>query len=430
MKILSIKELKNTSLIIGKVWKVLQVQKAAAAGVDKKIILHILFFISLSSIGFAQLLPSNETQINFSGYFDSFNVQVLYPSISITKQVSESTSINARYLVDMITAASIRSNSPSSSSSSALKKVDVVTSASGRTISGGSGGYSPPTFDEVRHEFNLGVTHVFGKTILSADGLYSTESDYTSSTLIGNLTQYFAENDATVQLGIVRSWDKVFPKTKTWKKDKNVTTINANFSQVITKDLIFQLLTTYTDNNGLLSDNYKLVPISINGVDSLFDPIHPNLRIRRAAAFSFKYRLTDESSIQAGYRFYWDTWNINASTYSANYEKYLSSHVILGVGWRTNFQTQAFFFKPQYLVPEQYMTTDIKLDAGSSNELQLNLTLLGGEGEDFLPFLEDDRVQYIFNLNFYSRHTNSPYWFNHLNNLFATDLNIGIRYRY
>ncbi len=322
----------------------LQVQKAAAAGVDKKIILHILFFISLSSIGFAQLLPSNETQINFSGYFDSFNVQVLYPSISITKQVSESTSINARYLVDMITAASIRSNSPSSSSSSALKKVDVVTSASGRTISGGSGGYSPPTFDEVRHEFNLGVTHVFGKTILSADGLYSTESDYTSSTLIGNLTQYFAENDATVQLGIVRSWDKVFPKTKTWKKDKNVTTINANFSQVITKDLIFQLLTTYTDNNGLLSDNYKLVPISINGVDSLFDPIHPNLRIRRAAAFSFKYRLTDESSIQAGYRFYWDTWNINASTYSANYEKYLSSHVILGVGWRTNFQTQAFFF--------------------------------------------------------------------------------------
>ena len=76
------------------------------------------------------------------------------------------------------------------------------------------------------------------------------------------------------------------------------------------------------------------------------------------------------------------------------------------------------------------MTTDIKLDAGYSNELQLNLTLLGGEGEDFLPFLDDDRVNYIFNLDFYDRHTNSPYWFNHLNNLFATDINIGIRYRY
>ena len=409
------------------------VQKAAAAAVDKKIILSFsfIFFSNLYTISLAQLLPANETQVNFSGYFDSFNVSVLYPSISITKQLSESTSFNARYLVDMITAASIRSNSPgNSNTTSALSKVDAVTAASQRTSGGGGNEYSPPTFDEVRHEFNFGITHLFGKTILSADGLYSTESDYTSSTLIGNFTEYFAENDASVQLGIVRSWDKVFPKTKPWKKDKNVTTFNANFSQVVSKRLIVQLLSTYTDNNGLLSDNYQLVPISINGKDSLFDPIHPNLRIRRAAAFSLKYRLTEESSLQAGYRYYWDTWDINANTYSINYEKYLSSHVILGVGWRGNFQTQAFFFKPKYLIPEQFMTTDIKLDAGYSNELQLNLTLIGGTGEDYLPFLEDDRVQYIFNLNFYSRHTNSPYWFNNLKNLFATDINIGIRYRY
>ncbi len=400
-------------------------QKAVVAGVDKKIILSLLFLFNLCTIGFAQLLPANETQVNFSGYFDNFNVSVLYPSISLTKRISESTSINARYLVDMITAASIKSSSPSSTS---LKKVDVVTSASGRTTSGG--GYSPPTFDEVRHEFNLGVTHIFGKMILSADGIYSTESDYTSSTLIGNFTQYFAENNASVQIGIVRSWDKVFPKTKNWKKDKNVTTINANFSQVISKNLIIQLLSTYTDNNGLLSDNYKLVPISINGVDSLFDPIHPDLRIRRAAALSLKYRLTDKSSLQLGYRYYWDTWDITANTYSANYERYLSRHVIMGIGWRGNFQTQAFFFKPKYLVPEQYMTTDIKLDAGYSNELQLNFTLIGGHDQDYLPFLEDEHVQYIFNLNFYSRHTNSPYWFNNATNLFATDINIGIRYRY
>ncbi len=100
---------------------------------------------------------------------------------------------------------------------------------------------------------------------MTGDGLYSTESDYTSATLIGNYTQYFAENNTSLQLGIVRSWDKVFPKTKDWKKDKNVTTLNLNFSQNISKRLILQLLSTYTNNNGLLSDNYQLVPISING---------------------------------------------------------------------------------------------------------------------------------------------------------------------
>ncbi len=396
-----------------------QEQKAAVVGVAKKLILFLIFIFNFSTLDFAQLLPANETQVNFSGYFDDFSVSVLYPSISLTKRVSESTSITARYLVDMITAASIKNHNPA-------PKVDVVTSASGRS----GGRNSAPTFDEVRHEFNIGVAQLLGSGILTADGLYSTESDYTSSTLIGNFTQYFAENNTSLQLGIVRSWDKVFPKTKNWKKDKNVTTLNLNFSQNISKSLILQLLSSYTNNNGLLSDNYQLVPISINGTDSLFDPIHPDLRIRRAAALSLKYRLTDQSSLQAGYRYYWDSWDITSNTYSANYERYLSKHIILDVGWRGNFQTQAFFFKQKYLIPEQYMTTDIKLDAAYSNEVQLDLILSGGDRQSFLPFMKDERVQYIFNLNFYLRHTNTPYWFNNKNNLFATNINIGIRYRY
>ncbi len=410
------------------------VQKAVVAGVGKKILLFFLLFFSLYKIDFAQLLPANETQVNISGYFDDFSVSVIYPSIAITKRISESTSITGRYLVDMITAASIRNGSSSKSTTTSLSKVDAVTAASGRTSGGGVGGNGNgdilPSFDEVRHEFNFGFAQLIGGGILTGDAIYSTESDYTSSTLIGNFTQYFAENNTSIQLGVVRSWDKVFPKTKNWKKNKNVTTINANFSQVVSKDLILQLLSTYTDNNGLLSDNYQLVPITINGADSSFDPVHPDLRIRRAAALSLKYRLTDKSSLQVGYRHYWDSWDITANTYSANYQRYLSKHVILGVGWRGNFQNRAFFFKPKYLTPEQYMTVDIKLDAGYSNELQLNLILTGGDHQDYLPFLKDDRVQYIFNLNFYLRHTDSPYWFNNMSNLFATDINLGIRYRY
>jgi len=410
-------------------------QKAVVAGVVRKITLFFLLLFNLSTIDFAQLLPGNETQVNFSGYFDSFNVSVIYPSISVTKKVSESTSLTARYLVDMITAASIKNGkSNSTSTNTSLSKVDAVTAASGQTGGGEEGRIESenilPKFDEVRHEFNLGIAQLIGGGIITFDGLYSTESDYTSATIIGNFTQYFAENNTSLQLGIVRSWDKVFPKTKDWKKNKNVTTINANFTQIISKDLILQLLSTYTDNSGLLSDNYKLVPITVNGKDSLFDPIHPDLRIRRAAALSLKYRLTEKSSLQLGYRYYWDSWDVRSNTYSANYQRYLSKHVILGIGFRNNVQTQAFFFKPNYSAPEKYMTTDIKLDSGFSNELQLELILRGGDRQNFLPFLKDERVQYIFDLNFYLRHTDSPYWFNNSNKLFATNFNIGIRYRY
>jgi Protein of unknown function (DUF3570) len=415
-----------------------QGQKAGVAGVDKKIILILLLFSYPLTKQFAQQLPENETQVNFSGYFDNFDVSVIYPSISITKRLSGSTSLTGRYLVDMITAASIRNSSSSSSSANSgggddksLSKVDAVTAASG-TGSGGRRGEGDflPSFDEVRHEFNFGLAQLIGGGILTADGIYSTESDYTSSTLIGNFTQYFAENNTSLQLGVVRRWDRVFPKTKNWTKNKNVVTLNANFSQIISKSLILQLLTSYTDNSGLLSDNYQLVPININGTDSLFDPIHPDSRIRRAAALSLKYRLTDKSSLQLGYRHYWDSWDVNANTYSVNYQSYLSKHFILDIGWRGNFQTRASFFKPEYIAPERYMTSDIKLEAGYSNELQLEFILKGGDRQNFLPFLKDDRVQYIFNLNFYARHTNSPYWFNNLSNLFATNINIGIRYRY
>jgi hypothetical protein len=337
----------------------------------------------------------------------------------------------------MITAASIRSKSPGTVSGGEggegggdgkLGKVDAVTAASVRS-GGGHGDYGP-AFDEVRHEFNIGFAHLIGSGLFSIDGLYSKESDYTSSTLIGNYTQYFAENNTSLQLGIVRSWDRIYPKTKNWTKDKNVTTLNANFSQVLSKSFILQLLSTYSDNNGLLSDNYMLVPITISGKDSLFDPIHPSLRIRRAAALSLKYRLNQSSSLQAGYRYYWDSWNLNASTYSADYELYLSRNVIMDAGWRGNFQSQAFFFKPIYTSPEEYMTTDIKLDAGYSNEFKLDFILMGGRGQDALPFLDDERVQYIFNIDLYFRHTNSPYWFNNKNNLSASNFNIGIRYRY
>lgn len=394
----------------------------------KKLSVLIMVILNLFLCGYAQQVPANETQVNLSGYFDDYSVSVIYPSISLTKRVSETTSLTARYLIDMITAASIKSQTANKTATN--NNVDVVSAASGKT--GGQQGedFSLPTFDEVRHEFNLGFAQQIGNGLFTTDGLYSTESDYTSSTIIGNYTQYFAENNTSLQLGVVRSWDKVFPKTKDWKKSKNVTTYNVNFSQILSKDLILQLLSTYTNYNGLLSDNYEQVPIMMNGKDSLFDPIHPDLRIRKAAALSLKYRLSDVSSIQLGYRHYWDSWKVDANTYSADYERYLSKHVILGLGLRTNFQTRAFFFKPVYSAPEQYMTTDIKLEAGHSNEVSLNLILTGGDKQKYLPFLSDERVQYIVNLSFYLRHTETPYWYNNRSDMFATNINIGIRYRY
>ena len=392
----------------------------------------------LCSSLFAQSLPDDELQINFSGYFDSFDVSIVYPNVALTRKISDSTSLTGRYLVDMVSAASIKSGGPPPATEIPISttRVDVVTSASGRrtrrivTSTGAviNAPAPPPALDDVRHELGFGITRLIADRPLSLNGIYSTENDYTSATLAGTLTQWFAKKNSTLQLGLVHSWDRVFPATKDWKRDKDVTTWSADLSQILSTRLIVQVLASYTTESGHLSDDYQLVPIDVGDSTASLDPVHPDRRIRKAAATRFKYRLTDKSSLQLGYRFYWDTWDVDSHTFSGNYQRYLSPRVILGVGLRSYFQTRAFFFKPEYARPEEFMTVDIKLDSGFSNELQFNLTLNGGDGDRFL--LNDDRLQYNFGLSIYQRHSDTPYWFNNSKDLISADLNIGVRYRF
>lgn len=425
------------------------VRKAEGVAVVNKSVLVSGFVFLLGTAAITQQLPADELQVNMSGYFDSFDVNVLYPSISLTSKVSDKTSLTGRFLVDMITAASMKSGKASAASgrgeedenefnesvntvnsTSSVNSVDAVSAASAGGGGGRGGGSFGPAFDDVRDEYNVGVTHIFSKNLISLNGIYSTEKDYTSGTLAGTISRQFALKNTTLELGFVRSWDRVFPVTKTWKRSKNVITYSANFSQLLSKDALIQFLTSYTENSGYLADAYDLVSVDSANTTVFRDPIQPNSRIRRAAASQLKLRLNELSSIQLGYRYYWDSWDIVSHTISLNYMKHINRHTILGLGWRSYFQNRAFFFKEVYSQPEALMTSDIKLDKGYSNELQLELTLNGGRTQDYLPFLTNDKVQYNISLNIYQRHTQTGYWFNGFKNLIATNFNIGLRYRF
>lgn len=405
----------------------------------------LILTICISAIH-AQDLPANELQINLSGYFDSFDVNVIYPSISLTTRLSESTTFNARYLVDMITAASIKGNSDNSISTgtgaqinvsdknpinttSSIGGVDAVTAAS----SGGGNGENislVPSFDDVRNEYNLGATQLFAGNLISLNGIYSTERDYSSKTVAATISRQFALKNTTLELGFVHSWDRIYPKTKNWTRKKSVVTYSANFSQVLSKNALVQFLSSYSEYNGYLADAYSLVGIDSFNSKIYYDPIHPDNRIRRSVAAKVKFRLNTISSLLLGYRYYWDNWDIVSHTISSNYMRHLKKNIILSLGWRFYTQSRAGFFQTQYQRPMPLMTTDIKLDKSFSNTLQLGLIINGGRGQNYLPFLRSKKVQYNFDLNIYQRHTQSEYWFNGLKDLIAMDFNIGLRYRF
>ncbi len=366
-------------------------------------------YLQSSSTSFAQGLPASELQVNFSGYFDTFNVSVVYPNVALTKQISESTSLTTRYLVDMVSAASIRE---------ASSRVDAVSSASQRS-------YQLP-FDDVRQEFGGGITQLLGSSTISLNGIYSIENDYASATFAGNLTQPFAKKNTVLQLGFVRSWDRVSPVTKNWIRRKNSTSFSTTLSQILAPGALVQMLYSWQRYDGHLSDDYK--PVTIGRRQ--YDPLHPGQRTRHAAATRFKFRLARHTSMQLGYRYYWDDWDVTSHTVSALFQQRVSSMVTIGLGGRGYSQTSAYFFKPRYAAPEQFMTVDNKLDAAVSSEVQLHLTLNGGRGRGYIPFLGSEKVQYNLSASWYQRRTDSPDWFSGLRDLTAAYFNVGFRYRF
>lgn len=387
---------------------------------DAAVVKHgicIIAWMSWASVAWAQELPAEEVQVNLNSYFDNFQVNIVYPTVSMTKHVSETTSITGRYLVDVISAASMKSRF----------EVDGVTSASGRRHGGEEGG-----FDEVRHEAGLGVTRILGNTTVSLNGLYSTEHDYTSRTLAASISQPFAKQNTILTLGLVRSWDDVFPDTRSWRKNKDVVTLSAGLTQILNKRLLMQVDASYADNRGYLSDAYQVVSVFEGNNLATFEPVHPGERVRKAVGVRAKYKVAHNAAWQWGYRYYWDDWDVTSHTLSTHYQHRLRSGMQLSTGLRTYFQSRAFFFEPRYTSLATFMTVDSKLDKGYSTELQLEATF-GGEAMQRIPLVRmftSDKMELSVKLNYYRRHTETPDWHSRYKTLHAYIFSVGYRYRF
>lgn len=378
----------------------------------------MILFMLLPLAAQGQDLSEDELQVTMNGYFDNFNVNIVYPSMSFTKRVSDSTTVNLRYLVDVISAASMRSHFDVDGVSSATPKED-------------GGGDDVP--DEMRQEFGLGFTDLLKGGLIrggsfSLNTIYSTEHDYTSFTLAGSFSYLMARKNTTLQLGVVRSWDTVAPQIRDWKRKKDVYTISLGVTQILSPRLISQLNYSHNQSNGMLSDAYQVVQIAQNGDVTNYEPVHPDARLRRALGLQMNYKAGSATGFNFGLRYYWDDWDVKSLTASVLWQRHLNPAMTVGLGLRHYRQSKAFFFKSEYLAPEQYMTVDTKLASGYSNDYQLTLTIRGGYWR--LPVLASEKTQLNLRVNFYHRHSSTPDWHSRLKDLFAYLVSLGVRYKF
>ena len=371
----------------------------------------LLLFILITQISFAQEEPDNSLEVDFNSYFDNFRLIVVYPTISINKNLDSKTSINASYLIDAISSASMKMT----------LRVDGITSAT-KAANGGEEG-----INELRHQLTAGVTRFIGEASVSVNGMYSTEHDYSSKTFATNVSIPFAKKNTIFQIGYAGNWDKVFPDTRFWTKDRTTQSVNLGMSQILSKNLIGQLDFTFINVDGYMLDGYQVIRIVNGNTLKVLEPIAPDKRVRRALGSRFNYGVSKSSTLLFGYRYYWDSWDIKSHTFELGFKSHLSENINLLIDYRQYLQTKAYFFKPEYLVAEPLMVVDSKLNSGYTNDISLGLNFRGSSNIKF-PLLNNENLTLITKFGFYHRHTDSPDWYSRMNDLYAYLITIGFKY--
>jgi len=370
-----------------------------------------LFILFFPLVILSQEIPEDEIEVNFNSYFDNFRLEVVYPTINITKALDKNTSISGSYLVDAISSASMRMKF----------QVDGITSA---TINKNGGADDTP--DELRHQVGLGIVRNFSGVIFSANGMYSIEHDYSSKTIAANLSLPFAKKNTVLQLGYAGNFDKVFPQTRTWTKERKTSTFNFGVTQILSKKIVTQFDFSFINTEGYMLDGYQVVKI-VNGFFlKTLEPIEPEKRIRKAAGIRTNFGISKLSTLLLGYRYYWDTWDIKSHTLDAEFKTHLTDNLNLIFSARQYFQTKAYFFKEAYVEVEPLMAVDSKLNSGYTNDISLSFTYKGNK-ENRLPILNNEKLTFLASVGFYHRHTDSPDWVMRMSELYAYLISLGFK---
>ena len=282
----------------------------------RKVSVAVLLLIT-SFGALASVLPEDRTDILYHRY-EGGGVVIDGPSVLVRKKVGKSVSLSANYYVDMISSASI----------------DVITTAS--------------PYDEERTQYTLAADYLRGNTTISAGMTDSTESDFDARTYFIGLSQDMFGQLTTLNLNYSYGDDTVRRSDDdTFFRDNTRQQYGVGLTQILTRNLIAALNVEVITDEGFLNNPYRSVryvdPGSPRGYS--FEPeLYPNTRTTNAAGIRFKYYLPYRAAIEAQYRYFIDTWDIEAHTGSIAYTHPWEDWVFTAK-FRYHDQTGAHFFR-------------------------------------------------------------------------------------
>jgi hypothetical protein len=307
--------------------------------------------IALLANGVAQaaVLPDDRADVLYHRY-DGGGVTIDGPSVLLRKKFAEKYSVSANYYMDMVSSASI----------------DVMTTASPYTEERTQGGLS---FDLLQ-----------GKTQYSVSYTLSDESDYTANTASVDLSQDIFGDLVTVSFGFSQGWDEVRKNgDDAFEETVDRRSYRFGLQLIVTPRLMTGLNYEAITDEGFLNNPYRSVryldETSARGFS--FQPeLYPHTRTSNAVAINARYFLPHRAAVHGEYRYFTDTWGIDASTVSIGYTHPWGKRWIFEAGYRWYDQSAADFYSDLFprADAQNFLARDKELSTFTSHMFSLGAT--------------------------------------------------------
>ena len=335
-----------------------------------------LIIILLLAVGTAHagVLPDDRADVLYHLY-DGGGVEIDGPSVLVRKKVGKSLSFVGNYYVDMISSASI----------------DVVTTAS--------------PYTEERTQWSLGMDYLRGNTTMRVNYTESVESDFDAKSYAFSVSQDMFGDLTTLTLSYGLGDDLVRSSVDpTFEEPLDRQIYGVGLTQILTKNLISALNVETVTEEGYLNNPYRVVryvdPQSALGYS--FEPeLYPNTRTTTAIGLRARYFLPYRAAIEGEYRWFTDTWDIDAHTAALSYIHPWGDWTFTGK-FRWHDQTGAHFYRDIFARSQEtnFRGRDKELSALTSYTLTLQAAyeFINDDGDPAWGFIKRAKVTASLNM--------------------------------
>jgi hypothetical protein len=300
----------------------------------------------------AGVLPDDRADALYHSY-DGGGVSISGPSLLVLKKVGQNVALTGNYYVDSISGASI----------------DV------QTISGAS------KYAEERTELSGGVDYQHGNSTMSLSYTNSSENDYKANTASAGISMDMFGNMTTVSMGYSHGWDTVgMVNNPSFSADVARQNYRLGLSQVLTRNLVLDVNYEGITDEGFLNNPYRKVRYrdSTDLVDgySYTNELYPHTRTSSALALGTRYFLPWRAAVAGKYRYFTDTWGIDAHTLELGYTHPLQDRWMLETTYRYYTQTSADFYSDllDFNGSQNFYGRDKELSTFDSNSVGFKLS--------------------------------------------------------